>query len=154
MSRKIIDYKVEYFDGKKDAEVSFKIKRIPQSVLQEYSELSQVVADVMQKSQRLKTIVETMGDIVINKEPDAKKKIAELQAEAKEIESSIKDIGASKFFDERYRLVRKLLEKNGVIDEKYLSKEFWNDDVDASILMDFLESVVYKDIDGLKKKEL
>ena len=151
--RNIVDYKVEFFDGKKEREVVFKIKRIPQSVLTEYSELSITINNVYKKSKRIGEIIDEMGSIIVNKDDDAKQKIKDLKQEKKEIESEISSIDHKTFFETRHQLIKKLLEKNGITDELYLSREFWEDYVDSTDLNTFLESVVYKDMQ-VKKKAL
>ena len=93
------------------------------------------------------------GDIVFNKPDNAKEQLKELESEEKEIGDSIKSIDQKWFFDERYRLIKKLLTKNGIDDEYYLSRDFWDDDIDASVSATFLDTVIYKDVQGEVKKK-
>lgn len=154
MERKNIDYKVTYFKDGKEQTTIFTIKRIPQSVLIDYAEIAKVVTEVIKMGQRMQTIIEETGYIVYNKEENAREKVEKLLEEKKELEKKMMAIDAGDFYEKRYQLIRKVLEKNGYTEEYLLSRDFWFDDVDTKEMMNFLESVVYKDIIDGKKKAL
>ena len=152
--RKKREFNVDYYRGKEKKVFSFTIEMIPQSVLRDYTELAKVISDTLEKSNRLTMIKETKGEIVYNKDKDAKNKLDKLTEEQNQIIKDLQGIDHEQFFDKRYKLIKKLLEKNGIDDEYYLSREFWEDDVDSSHSATILENAIYKDIDETVKKKV
>jgi hypothetical protein len=152
MERKVVDYKLEYNEKGKDKCVTLKIKRIPQSVLLDYVEFAKIVAEVHDFSKTLSMLVDEIGTLIAQKKSDNKEKVKSLISEKERIEEHIRGIDSEKFFTDRFALIKKLLEKNGISDEKFLTREFWEEDVDVSDLNNFLETVIYKDFGGSKKK--
>ena len=149
---KIIE--IDYFDGKEEKTVKIKIERIPQSIIRDYGEVSSVMSAVFKASEELKRIAMKKGDIVFSRDKDAKRKIDELAEEELEHIDIINSLSNDDFYSKRYALIIKLLKKNGITDEKLLTREFWEDDVDNEISATFLEQVIYKDFepDNGKKK--
>ena len=64
----------------------------------------------------------------------------------------MKILNQNDYFSIRYELIKDILIKNGEKDEKYLSREFWEENVDYKKMVQFIDSVVEKD--ASKKKQI
>jgi hypothetical protein len=74
----------------------------------------------------------------------------EIRLEIQEIEKNNKS--GNDLVGEQIRVVTQLLVDNGVKDEKFLSRTFWEKNVDGAEPIKLLISVVRKDLDTGKKK--
>jgi len=177
MARKIITKEIEYYDKKKKdfKLVKFKISIIPQIVVLGFEDLYKQIEKVSTKANDLAFITDEIGSAMLDanikikelklaKKDDYKSDIKELKsslkkavdifnAKKKAIDSELKSFDVDTFMDERIRLIKIVLEENGIEDEYYHSREFWEKKVDASVANNFLEDLVYKDIKTDKKKK-
>lgn len=151
--RKTIKYTLEYFDTEARTK-DLLIKIIPHVVVIKFNELAQVMNKVQAKWNRMNVCLEEKGMLIATRADDIITKLDAYDKEIEQLTEEIKATATDDFFEQRFELVQKVLIKNGYKDE-FTSREFWEENVDTDVLVDFLTSVVYKDLnDGVKKKAL
>ena len=176
MSRKIEEKELDYYckKEKKLKKAYFKIVIIPRIVVKDYASLQRTMDKVIELKSRLDFLTDEIGALIYDASESVKnlkkeknrsgirelkrntqKEVDKYNKEAKEIEAEMLSISSDKYEEERHRLTRILLEQNGINDEFFLSREFWEECVDISEHNSFLESVIMKDIGvDVKKKAL
>jgi hypothetical protein len=145
-----IKYVLPYREKGKAKTVEFKIDFTSNWVVREFNNIMQMVYEtqkawnaVVLKSTEIKYLQET-------KPEGYYEKVETLYKELKELTDGIQAIGDDDILQRRYELIKTILIDNGVTDEKILSFEFWDKNVEPDTIIDFLEKVSWKDID--KKK--
>ena len=147
--RKVIDYVLEYREGGEAGTVSLSIDFVPNSAIREYNEILKVVHQVRldwHEFQEKLALRKVLQDDKNNED-----KIKFIEKEIVELGEKLKANGETDFFERRFNLIKKILLKNGIPEtDKIMSLDFWDDCVEPSVLIEFLDEVVWKDMD--KKK--
>ena len=169
--RKIIEQEISYYDPK-DKELkktTFKIEVIPRIVVRDYNKISEVIDKIKELNKRLQFLKDECGTLIfgVNEQlkdikdrkqkkdikKSTKEKIEEYTTEIKFVTAQMNEIDVDKFEADRVRLMKIILERNGIKDELFHTDEFWYECVDIHVLNSFLESVVAKDLGGQVKKK-
>lgn len=82
--------------------------------------------------------------------------LAEIMKERSDIEQKIREIGTDDFFNARFKLIEKIIQKNGIDDPDLLDKDWWDDCVDSFDMVNFINKACTKDsalIQGKKKEQ-
>lgn len=146
--RKVIDYVLEYREEGLDCSASLSIDFISNYVIREYNEIMAVVYEVKKDWHEFLLKIEVRKKLYSD---DAEKeKIELIEKEIVDLSEKLKKSGEGDFFKRRLELIKKILKDNGIEDEKFYSFEFWDQCVSPDVLLEFLDTVVWKDMD--KKK--
>lgn len=148
--RKVIDYVLEYREGGEAGSVSLSIDFISNAMIKEYNEILQIVHQVRidwyKFQEKLAVRKELQEDLEKNKD-----RIDFLEKEIVSLGDKLKSNGETDFFERRFRLIKKILLRNSIPEtDKLMDFDFWDECVDPNVLIDFLDEVIWKDID--KKK--
>ena len=151
--QKSIDYTIPYREAGEAKLFRVKISFVSNWVIKQYDEMQRRIIDVDQNYKEIQRLGERIVDLKKQKSEGYKAEVEEMKERIDDLVEQIKAFSNGDFFQKRFELVKQILEDNGVRDQKYLSFDFWDRQVDASILMDMLMAVVYKDVaQGGKKK--
>jgi len=151
--RKEIDFNVEYIVKGKELSKKVKIKFSSQKVQRDYGDWLAKAAEFQEINLNRKKALDEIGSIIINKDismKDKKEQITVLNTEKDNEEKRMRAIGSENFIKDRFDIVKRLLEDNGVEDEELLSYKFWDEKVDTNVQNEFLTRCIFKDHD-LKK---
>ena len=140
-------------DGK-DNSRDIKIDFVSNYINKEFSKLRASVVEFSGYSNRLSAIISEITAANIEKTDGYKAKIEELNKEKKAVTEKILSYKDGALLDDRFKLVREVLEMNGYhADDEICSAEFWDRYTDAPIIYDFLLRCVSKDTAESKKKD-
>ena len=151
--RKTVEHKIPYVDdlgssGTIDITISF----VPNIAIKMYNDIIGVIESVKRKWDEMQFIMADMAAVEKEKPTDWKNKLRELQIKYYQAGESIREKGDQYFFEKRLELVFLLLKKNGITEEKYFNKNFWDECVDPSDILEFINVAIWKD--ESKKKVL
>jgi len=151
-----IENTIKYLQKGKEKEIKIKIKLASQSVVEKYAEFIDSMVLFDRKRQELKVIIENMGSAMVDDDlnfNEKREKIKELESEKKEKEKELLEYGQNTILKDRFKILKKLLEKNldpdDYTEDDYnmlLSEDFWNEDVDPSDLNSFMNDNILKDV--------
>lgn len=148
MERKTLNYELRYRDSGKDKKRVIKIDFIPNGVIEDYDLIENATARARMCVHQLRV----NGSVIAVRQAEGKD-LSDVIEENRRIAEEIRTIGTKEFFNNRFELLRRILIINGVSDKDEITRrEFWNDCVDVSDLLDFLKCAVTKDITESKKK--
>ena len=151
--QKSIDYTIPYREAGEAKLFRVKVSFISNWVIKRYDEMQSRILEVDANWKEIQRLGEQIVDLKRNKAEGYKDEVDELKERIEKLSDDIKAFSNGDFFQTRYELVKQILQDNGIRDAKYLSYEFWDRQVDASVLMDMLLSVVYKDVNQSAKKK-
>lgn len=145
--KKSINYTLNYREGGETVCVSLSIDFISNYVVREFNAIMQVVYEAKNDWEKFLDRVALRKHLHETK-PDEKDKIEFLEKEIVELSDKLKQTGDSNFFQRRFELIKHILIDNGIKQgDKMLTFEFWDECVSADDLVEFLEMVVWKDIE-------
>ena len=121
---------------------------IPNSVRRDFLDINETITQVQLDSIKIQELQIELSQSEDNKE---QKRIIK---DINELANKIKNVGKSDFFKKRFKLIEKILIKNRVEDSDLLDFEWWDECVEPSEIVDFLNKAVSKDNDTGKKKAL
>jgi len=150
MGRREIEYNLDYFENGEIKTEILKINFVSNRCRREYNEILNGAYDVQRKFDDINYKTANIAALKKEKPKDFKKQIAELEKEITLLIIGIQEYGDTQLLEKRFEIVKKILEQNNIKDEKFHSFKFWDENVDPSDLIDFLDLCVFKDID--KKK--
>jgi len=140
-----------YREKGKEKALEIKIDFVSNWVIREFNNIMQIVYEtqkswnaVILKSTEIKYLQEEKPEGYIDR-------VENLYKDMKELTDKISDIGETGILERRFEVIKTILEDNGVTDERLLSFDFWDRNVEPDSVIDFLEQVAWKDID--KKKQ-
>jgi hypothetical protein len=141
-----------YVDNNGDNKIyEFEISFISNRMLKDFNEIQTKVNKVLQSWQKIKEYESKMED-VRNLKIDVSE-VKKMTEEMKKESADIKGIGESDFFKMRFNLIQSILKKNGYNkNEDFNTFEFWEECVEPSSLINFLNECINKDFDNVKKK--
>lgn len=149
--RKTVEHRIPYVDdlgasGTIDITISF----VPNIAIKMYNDIIGVIESVRRKWDEMQFIMADMAAVEKEKPSDWKNKLRELQVKYYQAGESIREKGDQYFFDKRMELVFLILKKNGITEPKYFDVEFWDNCVDPSDILEFINVAIWKD-DSKKK---
>ena len=155
MERKIINYTVNYFERGVDKSKKITIRRIARDVIEEYNTLIANISIINEIEKERKRLIDNLGYVII-KEISLKNRIKEakdIKEQLKHLESHIRDAKSGDLFKRAVKIVAQILEDNGIEDDELGTDRFWKRKTEERDIWDFLNAVIYKDIeiDGKKK---
>jgi hypothetical protein len=148
MAGEIINFPLKYREDGEEKEIIIKIDFVSHAIRREYNDILTMTHDVQARWDRLSDITTLIESYLKEKPEDYFNKIQELK---KESESLMGMIDYQDIINRRFELIKKLLLKNKITDEKLLSIEFWEECVDPLDILEFLTQAAFKDT-GSKKK--
>lgn len=151
MEAKIFD--LHFFQKGVQKTKSIKIKYIPQSIIRDYFEITQTVTLVKNCWDRMSDILTLKKSLKIERPENYKDTVKALENEYDSLAKKIIEVGESDFFEQRFKLVKKLLEFNGVEDSELLTLSFWEDYAEPTEIIRLLDFAVFAD-GSYKKKAL
>lgn len=143
--RKTIEHSIPFIDeagpGKIDVSISF----VPNVAIRMYNDIIGVVDSVRRRWDDMQYIAAEMAALDKDKPEGWKQKKRELEIKYFKLGEEIREKGDQYFFDKRIELVSLLLKKNGITEEKYFQPAFWDECVDPSDILEFINVSIWKD---------
>lgn len=154
MERKTINYTIKYFERGKDKEKRVVIKRISRGVIKDYNMVLSSIAIIEAIERERQKLIQNLGAVIVaSKKFSERIKDAEpIKKQLKQLEKQLYDANAEEVFNNSIKIVEQILDDNGIEEKELCSKKFWTKKTEERDLWDFLNAVVYKDIDISKKK--
>jgi len=154
--RKEIEITIPYVKRGEELEKAVKISFISNRVLSDYNKIVEQFNGILNLHVEKKEKVEEMAWILTDKEvpiKDKRAKIAPLKERVVNIKKEIKAKDDKALFSDRFNIIKRILDDNGITDSDLLSYKFWNEKVEPSLVWTFLSQAAMKDIswDGKKK---
>lgn len=150
--RKEISFKLDYRKSGVDGSIDIKVDFISNRVVKEYTEVMQLATEAERANNKMSDLYSLMSACKVNKEDGWEDKIIEFEVEFKVCTDIILSFNDNNYFEKRHAVLQRVLVDNGYGDnEMLMSSIFWDESVDPSYLIGFLEKVVFKDFDSKKK---
>lgn len=152
--RKEIVYELTYFKKGQELKKRIPIKFISNRIYDLYADVAQNANDILILTERRKKAIEKLAYLMIRKDKAILQRRSDakpIKDELKEIEQKIKTNNGVDFLEQRFNLIKRILEDNGVEDTELLSIDFWNDNVEPTEVWGFLTAAITKDTEGKKK---
>ena len=149
-----VDVVIKYYEKGEVKETPLTVKFVSNKVSRDFGELMKRVGKVKDDWDENQELISNNAKLRIERPEDWKAKIEKNDERLKEIAKSILNVSKSDFFQERFEIMKRILEDNGIKDETLLSFDFWDENVDPTDMMDIMASIIYKDLVGVKKKDL
>ncbi len=150
--RKEISHSLSYFEEGEENIIDIKIRFSSYRVMTDYSVNQEKAASVIRANNNMNMIEEKIAIERMEKADGWKDRIKDLEKDYVVFLDDILDTNNNGFFEERFRIIKRLLTDNGYKDnEMLMSSDFWEEKVDPADLAEFLELTVYKDADNKKK---
>ena len=147
MAGKVLNFELEYFEKGELKKDILNIRFVSRKVTRDYDELMRTIYQV-------KDIWDEISDKVTEiaaAEVDGKE-TSQLNEELEFLNESILAYDNDKTLKKRFEIIKRILEDNGIKDEKYLSFEFWDENIEPDTELNFLMGCVFKDSDSKKKQ--
>lgn len=152
MGRRKIEFKLDYFeDGVIKSEL-LNINFVSNRCRREYNDIINGAVDVQKCFDEMNYKFADIAALKTEKENGYKQKIKELQKEIVFLNSRIAEYGETQLLERRFEIIKKILQQNEIEDEKFMNFEFWDENVDPTDTLDFLNQCVFKDSDTKKKQ--
>lgn len=139
---KKIDVSIPYREKGKRKELNFVCDFISKRSMDDFNSVMSHVASVQVAWDNIQKL---------KKEIEENKNIDEIQEQIDEKIKFIKSVDVNELHKKRIELAQRILRDNGITDEKFFSFKFWDECVNLTQLMDFLTTVIYKDLTDVKK---
>lgn len=149
MSKKDLDYKLPYYDRGVPYLKSIKISFVSNKVLRMYNELSQTLVKLDDINKKKQLINQELAEIIVDSKTPIKERMMqakEKKAEEKDLLMELKDLNDAYVFDERWKIIKRVLDDNGIDDEQLNDKDFWDEKTEAETPWSFLTKCIMKDI--------
>ena len=147
MAGKVFDFELEYFEKGELKKDLLKIRFVSRKNTRDYEDMMKTIYEV-------KSIWDDISDKIT--ELAAAETSGEdtelLQMELDQLNEDILIYNDERNIKKRFEIIKRILEDNGITDEKYLSFEFWDENVEPSTELDFVVGCMFKDEDGKKKQ--
>ena len=153
MGRREIEYDLDYFEDGIIKTETLKINFVSNRCRREYNEIISGAYEVQNLFDNINYKTANISALKKEKPKDYKKNISDIEKEILIFVSKIEKYGETQILQKRYEIVKKILEQNNITDEKFFNFEFWDENVDPSDIINFLDKCIFKDIDT-KKKDL
>jgi len=147
---KVLNFELEYREKGEKKILNLTIDFVSNWCVDEFSAISAAASVVKARWNKISDLTTEIAALNIERPDGYKEQVHERKAQIDALTKSILEYSNGSFFTRRFELVKTILEDNGVKDEKFLSSDFWNKNVEPDKLISFLDAVIYKDID--KKK--
>jgi len=141
-------YELEYYENGEIKKDYINIDFISNGMLKQYNNIVSDMMDIKKMWDR----ISNLNSIIAANKKEKKNNIGIYKDEINELTEKIKNFNKEDFFKLRFDLLCDILSKNLVKNKKYYDYEFWNNDVDSSVLVKFLDEIISKDLS--KKKVL
>lgn len=151
--RKEIKIDLEYRETSQSEFVTFNIDFVPYKVTKLFGEYQSAVEEMNKLWDESQTLAVDIEDLKLKKSENYKEEIEKKYARIEEIRDKI--VTDYQHLPEMsYDMIKLILKKNNVKDEKFFNNDFWESSVDPRDLNDILAKVYLKDIveDTNKKK--
>ena len=150
--RKEIKYQLPYFEDGEENKIELKIYFVSYSMLINYSDNKEIAMQAVMSNNEMAIITEEIAIEKDEKSDGYEERIIDLELKYKGCVDSIMEFNYNGFFDERFKIITKLLTDNGYKNNDMLMNvDFWQEKVDPADFADFLEVAIYKDSDDKKK---
>ena len=150
--REKIKYDLPYrIDGEQKTR-KIEIDFISNRITKDYSEILGGAIVVKEAFDRMSDINTLIAEQKTLKEKGWKDEVKKLEDEYNEMHEQILEYSENDFFDRRYDILRRVMIDNGYKDDEQLMNfRFWDESVALEDLIDFMNTVIYKDIKDKKK---
>lgn len=146
--RKEIEIKVPYFQKGKDLEKKVKVSFISNRVLRDYNSIMTRLNVSMSYYKQLDDLNKKIADIIadkriklLNKRSKAKPFVDEITT----VKEKIKESNENQLLEDRFMLIKRILEDNECMDDDLLSYDFWDNQTEAITSWGFLTQACMKD---------
>lgn len=149
-----ITYNLEYRENGEVKTAPIKIDWVSNYCTREFQEIITMATDVKKAAERLGVIMKDKGMCLLdgkNKKDGWKEDMRKLDAEEKELTAKIEGYNDNDYFKKRFNLLVTILKDNKCPYDFMFDFDFWDRQVDPTLMMEFLAKAVYKDIQGDKK---
>lgn len=149
MAGKVFDFELEYFEKGELKKDLLKIRFVSRKNTRDYEDMMKTIYEV-------KSIWDDISDKITEvAAAEANGEDTELlEMELDQLNEDILIYNDDRNIKKRFEIIKRILEDNGITDEKYLSFEFWDENVEPSIELDFVVGCMFKDNDKKKHQDI
>ena len=150
-----MEYTIKYFEDGEEKVKTFNIHRVPNGILRRIIEIRKIAATVLDNWNKINDNMSKIAAMAKEKPDGYKKELKKIELENKELSNEITQYNTEgdDFFRKRYEIMKDILTVNGEKNEKYLSFDFWDNQVDASEMMLLIYEIANKDMPKKKLDE-
>lgn len=149
---KVLNFELEYREKGEKKILNLTIDFVSNWCIREFGEIFAGVATVKNSWDAISDLNAELAEAKALKEDGYKEKVSFIKERIKSETDAILTFSNNGFLERRFALVKQILIDNGVTDEKVLSPEFWDRNVDPAVMIEFLTACVYKDMDKKKAR--
>jgi len=149
---KSVDFNLEYREKGERKNKMLTIDFISNGVIKRYDKLMGEINEISQKSDERQELLIDIVNLRMEKPEGWKDLQKDKKNKVDEIETLIKSFHNNGHFERRFEIIKTILEDNGIKDDKFLTFDFWENSVDASSMIEFINMSIWKDLQSDKKK--
>lgn len=154
MGKEII-YKIEYReDDGESKEINLKIDFISNGIIKRYNKLLSEMEFIRALWEKVQGLNAEISAYRLERPEGYSEKIKEIDTEIKLMIKEINSFGSDEHLKERVDLISTILRQNKIENQLLSDVDFWENRVEPSVIIDFLQTAVLKDIDQTRKKKL
>lgn len=151
MERKTINYTIKYFERGKDKEKLVRISKISRDTMTKYGEVIAEVQRGKELEEESTAIIKKMADIIISRDINMKETRALCKPMKKRLDIISDSIPKNKsIFNMFVSIVNLVCDDNGIEDKELRSSKFWSKKTEPIDILEFLNAIVFKDVEGGK----
>jgi len=151
--RKEIKYKLNYREAGEDKFIDIVIDFISNRTLKDYAVISSMAENARFTNNKISDLTSKIAAVKVNKKDGWELEVEKLESEVDDCIEIILEYNNNNYFAKRFDLIKRILTDNKYGDnEQLMSIDFWDDCIDPFDLVDFMATVIYKDIDTKKKQ--
>ena len=150
MAGQEITFDLEYRDKGQKKTLPLVIDFVPNICRKKYNSIAKKEFEVRKNWDKISDITTEISALRTEKPDNWKEQIEEKQKQVKDCADNIQKIAEDDFFEERFEIIKIILEGNNIKESFIHDFDFWDSKVDPAIMIEFITICIWKDID--KKK--
>lgn len=149
MAGKVFDFELEYFEKGELKKDLLKIRFVSRKNTRDYEDMMKLVYEVKSIWDDISDKITEIASAESNGEDTEL-----LKMELNQLNEDILLYNDDRNIKKRFEIIKRILEDNGITDEKYLSFDFWDEHVAPETELDFVVGCMFKDNDKKKQSSI
>ena len=151
MAGKILEYELTYHEEGDEIKETLNIDFVSNWCIREINKVMQATFEIKKDWDLVSDLTTDIAALQTERPEGYREEVNKINEEITRLTENILKFNQSGLLDERFEVLKQLLEDNGYKDTKFILYEFWDRQVDPAIFIDFLMQCAWKDIQDKKK---
>jgi hypothetical protein len=159
LERVILDYELKYFESGEEKILPVKISFISRRVIKDYTDIINEGRRVQALASEKARLEKEIAWIATDHKKSIKDRRLAVKAPGEElikVSAELQKIDPDAMAVNIIAILERIAEDNGINDERFTSDEWWEEHTEESVMWDFFNEAIFKDVpkDAGKKKVL